>query len=111
MPETAITAPFPLVHESALGGLSFDLGDSEQRQLRLQLAEPLLITAGQQSRWLGLLGPEVSVGGSLGWLATDNLGLELSAAQTERGRRFQPLGSIHMTFGIVNKDRFLGLDT
>jgi hypothetical protein len=104
--EPAITAPFPLVHESALGGLSFDLGDSEQRQLRLQLAEPLFISAGQQSRWLGLLGPEMTVGGSLGWLATDNLGLELSAAQTERGRPFQPLGSIHCENGVLAPDSY-----
>jgi hypothetical protein len=104
--EPTYIAPFPLVHEAALGGLSFDLGDMEQRQLRLQLTEPLFIMAGQDYRWLSLAGPEVTVGGSLGWLATDNLGFDVSAAQTERGRPFQPLGSIHCENGVLAPDSY-----
>jgi hypothetical protein len=102
---TPAFSPFPLIHSSALGGLSFDLGDSEQQKLQLRLAEPLLIGGAVESRWLDLAGSEITAGGSVDWLATDRLGLDVSAAQTER-RPFQSLGSIHCENGVLAADSY-----
>jgi hypothetical protein len=99
-------SPFPLVHTAASGGLSFDLGGSEEQKLQLRLAQPLFIGTGFQARQPGLAGSEISLGSTLGWLATDELGIAVSAAETSVASPFRSLGSIHCENGVLAADSY-----
>lgn len=110
-PEQSVLAPpdispFPLARLHSNGGLSFDLGGSEQRKLQLQLAEPLAFGTALTQRQ-GVFGAtETTLGGTLGWLANDDLALSVSSNQSRIDGSFQALGSIHCENGILGRDSF-----
>jgi hypothetical protein len=102
----ARVAPFPLTSLTSHGGLSFDLGGSEEQKLQLQLAEPLAIGTALTRRQNAFGVSETTVGGALGWMANDDLGLSVSSSQSTMKNTFQALGSIHCEDGVLAKDSF-----
>ncbi len=102
-PPLTAGSPFPLIHSTPGGGLSFDLGGSDQQKLQLRLAEPLMLGSAFESRRSGFAGSDVSIGGSLDWLVSDDLGVSISTSEAQTNQSaFQALGSIHCENGVLD---------
>lgn len=96
--------PTPLLRNRTGAGLAFDVGDSDQPKLQLQLAQPLGLqafsAASGNERRPGL----VLAGSSLRWSLGENLSLEATGAAAQSG--FTSLGSIHCENGTLDADSY-----
>jgi len=95
--------PFSLEVHQNNGGLAFDLGGSDVRKIRLQLATPLELEATAGSNWTSGQGASVLAGAGLNFELDRNLSLSAGARTgTLSYGSFRPVGSIHCENGVLD---------
>jgi hypothetical protein len=102
--------PFPLVGHESSAGLTFDLAGSDHRKMQLELSEPLTLDLATGYSWRGPVAESVTLGTSLDWLLSDDVGV---SARVQRGRTqapFQAVGSIHCQNGILEAGSYRASD-
>ena len=101
---------FPLHNEPAHTGLSFDLGDSATRKLRLQLSEPLSLNINSNLHKTSSGFGSISFDSSLNLSLTDNVDFTTSLGAGKSQSSFQSLGSIHCQNGVLEQGSYRASD-
>ena len=85
--------PFQLMQETGPAGFDFDMAGSEVRKLKLQLNQPLMLSAGSQARVLNNGTNLLGLDATLDLPVTSNFSLGASATNQMGRAQFQSLGS------------------
>jgi hypothetical protein len=97
--------PFSLTLDNN-GGLDFDLGGIDTRQLQLQLDQPLTLTAGSRARSLDTGGNLLGLDATLNVPIADNFSLAAGVDKQVGTARFRSLGSIQCLNGTLRADSY-----
>lgn len=101
---------FPLHNEQVPGGLTFDLDDSSNHRLELQLSQPLTLNINNNLQKTSAGAGSVLLDTSLNLNVNDHVDITAGMGTGKSQPAFQSLGSIHCQNGVLEQGSYRASD-